>query len=202
MTRKTERTSEEAPPAGTELVTIPSDGSSAGELEHRDLAISGSAPHGDGLHRRTVGGIGLYLHAFRRRWPLAITLGLLCGPAAMVLVWFPTTERYTAVALLQLSANEHQLVFQMANRASNNSFEIYKGTQQQLLTSDVVLIAALRKPEVASLAMVQKEDDPVRWLARNLRVDYPGNAEIMRVSLPASSRRKRPSWSGRSSTPI
>ena len=31
--------------------------------------------------------------------------------------------------------------------------------------------------------MVQKEDDPVRWLAANIRVDFRGNSEIMRVSL-------------------
>ena len=84
---------------------------------------------------------------------------------------------------MQIAANKESLVFPTADRAANSTFEIYKGTQQQLLTSDVVLIAALRKPEAASLAVVQKEDDPVRWLAKNLRVDYPGNAEIMRVSL-------------------
>ena len=51
----------------------------------------------------------------------------------------------------------------------------------------MVLISALRKPAVACLAVVQKEDDPVRWLAKNLRVEYPGNAEIMRVSLTGNS---------------
>ena len=77
-------------------------------------------------------------------------------------------------------------MFQTAERATTNDFEIYKGTQQQLLTSDVVLIAALRKPEAASLAVVQKQDDPVKWLARNLRVELPPNSEIMRVSLTTS----------------
>ena len=133
--------------------------------------------------RRTAGLISLYLHAFRRRWPLAITLGLFFAAAAMVPTWFLVTDRYAAVSLIQIAANKESLVFPTADRAANSSFEIYKGTQQQLLTSDVVLIAALRKPEAASLAVVQKEDDPVRWLAKNLRVDYPGNAEIMRVSL-------------------
>jgi len=114
---------------------------------------------------------------------LAVGLGILCATAAIIPAWFLATDRYTATALLQVSANEQQLVFQMANRASASSFEIYKGTQQELLTSDVVLTAALARPEAASLAFVQNEDDPVGWLAENLRVDYPGKAEIMRVSL-------------------
>jgi len=103
------------------------------------------------------------------------------GLLAISVLWFVGPRQYTAVALLHISANEQQLVFQTDRQAS--SFEIYKGTQQQEITSDVVLIAALRNAKVASLVMVQREDDPVRWLAKNLRVEFPGNAEIMRFSL-------------------
>ena len=186
MTSKTEPTSDEARPAGTELATVPAGVSPSGALDRRDVGVLGLAAGQDRDEpaRRPTGGMGLYLHAFRRRWPLAITLGLFCGAAAMIPAWFLTSDRYTAVALLQISASQQQLVsFQSANQASSSTFEIYKGTQQQMLTSDVVLIAALRKPEAAGLALVQKQDDPVRWLAKNLHVDYPGNAEIMRVSL-------------------
>ena len=35
-------------------------------------------------------------------------------------------------------------------------FDIYKNTQQQLVTSRFVLMAALRKPEVAKLSAVQE----------------------------------------------
>ena len=90
---------------------------------------------------------------------------------------------YTAVALLRIAANEQPLVFQTVDRASAAPFEMYKRTQQQMLASDVVLIASLRKPEAWKLTVVQKESDPARWLARNIRVDFPGDAEIMRVSL-------------------
>ncbi len=118
------------------------------------------------------------------RWRSA--WGLPCAFAAMVPAWLLTTDKYTAVSLLQISASQQTIVFPTEDRSAS-SFEVYKGTQQQLLTSDVVLISALRKPEVARLAVIQKEDDPVRWLARNLRVEYPGNAEIMRVSLTGNN---------------
>jgi capsular exopolysaccharide synthesis family protein len=58
-------------------------------------------------------------------------------------------------------------------------FETYKGTQIQLLTSDGVLNAALRK--VHDLEILKREEDPVRWLARSLRVETA--SEIIRVSL-------------------
>ena len=108
--------------------------------------------------------------------------GCSCGTAAAVPAWILATDRYTATALLELSANERQLVFQTADRPMSSSFDMYKATQQQLLVSDIVLVAALRNPEAANLAVVPSRT--TRSLAgRTLRVDFPGNAEIMRVSL-------------------
>ena len=143
MTGETERTPERTRLTGNEGAMVPSGGPSHNGLSQADVVIPAT---GDEPVRRTGGGIGVYLHAFRRQWPLAITLGLVCGAAAAIAAWFLTSERHTAVALLQVSATEKQLVFQTAERGTTNDFEIYKGTQQQLLTSDVVLIAALRSP--------------------------------------------------------
>ena len=119
----------------------------------------------------------------RRRWMMAFVLGLVFAVAAALPAWYFITDKYTSVALLQISANEQQLVFQTVNRALASNFEIFKSTQQELITSDVVLVAALRKDEAAKIPVIQNEDDPVRWLAKNIRIDYPGNAEVMRVSL-------------------
>ncbi len=124
--------------------------------------------------------------ARRRGWRWAMVCGLMGGLLAISVLWFVHPSQYTAVALLKISAKPEVLVFPAADKPSARSFEIYKGTQQQLLTSDLVLTTALRKPETAELAAMQLEDDPVRWLARNLRVDFPRDAEIMRVSLTTS----------------
>jgi polysaccharide biosynthesis transport protein len=122
----------------------------------------------------------------RRPWRAAILCGTVGGLVAVAIVWYFAPRQYTAVALLQLSVGPPNLIF-TADRQSASDFQIFKATQQQLLTSDNVLIAALRKPEAASLPAIQKEDDPVRWLSKNLRVDFPGNAEIMRVSLSCTN---------------
>ena len=156
-----------------------------GELSPGGLVQGGAAGFaaGDEPIGRIARGIGLYLHALRRHWLLAIVFGFLCAIASSIVVWLLASERHTAVAVLRISANEKQLVFQTAERATAFDFEIYKGTQQQLLTSDVVSIAALHNPTAASQSAVQNEDDPACWLARNLRVELPPNSEIMRVSL-------------------
>jgi capsular exopolysaccharide synthesis family protein len=201
MNKKTDRTAEEAPgtvsgtmypgsrSAGTELATVPSSGSSPAGPHLRDLAISGPATgrEHDAPARQPAGGIGLYLHAFRRRWPLALTLGILCSAAAAVAAWFLVKDKYTATSIVKISVTADQLVHFQGDQGSAGSFEIFKGTQQQLLTSDVVLIAALRKPEVAGQPVVKQQDNPVSWLAKNLKVDLPLNTEIMRVSLTDSS---------------
>ena len=183
MTRHVKEPVENFSIPGTALVATSANGQSS-----RNGALSLPFPGGEREEpdRHARGGLSLYLHAFRRRWPLAICLGLACALAAMVPAWLLTTDKYTAVSLLQISASEHSIVFQPNDHAAD-SFEVYKGTQQQLITSDVVLISALRKPEFARLPVIQKEDDPIRWLAKNLRVDYPGNAEIMRVSLTGNN---------------
>jgi capsular exopolysaccharide synthesis family protein len=185
MSKSQEPNAEPSRPVNTELATVSSGAASANVSNRAEFALATSTPYQDpdDAPRAGPGGMSLYLHAFRRCWPLAITLGLACAAALMVPAWFLAKDHYTAVALLQISANEQQLVPQNDRGAAAGTFEIYKGTQQQFITSDNVLIAALRPPEIANLDIVQQQDDPVRWLAKNLKVDLPLNTEIMKVSL-------------------
>lgn len=107
----------------------------------------------------------------------------------------------TASAYLRIAAHEPRLVFETAEaqpeRFTRDAFDIYKNTQAQLLKSPVVLTRALRagnrvtltvgteqkQIEVAKLQAVRREDDPVRWLQNALQVSFPGDGEIMKVSL-------------------
>ena len=53
-----------------------------------------------------------------------------------------------------------------------------------MLRSPFVLITALRKPEISNLAMIQREKpNEIAWLQDQLSVSFPGDAEIMQVSL-------------------
>ncbi len=142
----------------------------AATTEPSNAVDRGSQTSGDGLSG--------YWHAFRRRWFVATSLGILCGGVAAVAVWFYATTNYTASALIRISADEQHVVFKIDDERS--TFDIYKATQAQLLVNEYVLNAALRK--VANLESIKREEDPLRWLAKTLQVD-PGNAEILRVSL-------------------
>ncbi len=100
--------------------------------------------------------------------------------------------KYTASAYLMIRMQERPIAFRTDNELSDASahdrFEIYKRTQQQLITMRLVLVAALRNPTVAKLPSIrhaQETGDPVKWLQSRLRVSFPGNAEIMEVSLTA-----------------
>jgi capsular exopolysaccharide synthesis family protein len=131
------------------------------------------------------GGVAGYLHAYRRRWFVATSLGLICGVAAAVATWLTATPAFTTTSLIRIAADNDGPV---PDEKAHFSYELYKGTQMQMLTSDFVLIAALRDPEVANLDVVKREDDPIRWLAKSLEVQAPENAETLRISLTTPSR--------------
>ena len=127
-----------------------------------------------------------YFHGLRRHWALATVLGLFLAAAAMVGVWYGYGAQFESIAYLRVSSQEPKIVssFKTAEgpRADLASeFDIYKGTQMQLLRSRFVLHAALRRPEVRKFRIDERKYDPVGWVADKLEVTYPGKAEIMEV---------------------
>lgn len=111
--------------------------------------------------------------------------------ALAVTVWWytrePTAEdelpKDSVYALLRVASHEPALLFRSPEGDPERNFQMYKRTQEQLLKSEFVLRAVLRIGKVSNLPVVKRQDDPVAWLSRRLRVDFPGDAEIMRVSL-------------------
>jgi uncharacterized protein involved in exopolysaccharide biosynthesis len=93
-----------------------------------------------------------------------------------------------AAALLSVALDGKPITFHTVETTpvDRERFEIYKNTQRELLVSRFVLVAALRKPEVAKLPAVrraQEKGDPVVWLQKRLLVGFPGKAELMEVSM-------------------
>ena len=129
----------------------------------------------------------VYLHALRRHWLMVSGIGLLIASIVGPAVWFGMGEKFTATGALRVAMIETPVAFRTGlNRTNVQQFEIYKNTQRQLILSRFVLMAALRKPEVARIPIIQKErrdGDAVQWLTGWLKVGFPGRAEIMTVSL-------------------
>ncbi|OHB70176.1 MAG: hypothetical protein A2V70_11725, partial [Planctomycetes bacterium RBG_13_63_9] len=127
-----------------------------------------------------------YLHALRRHWAAATAIGLLCAAVAGALVWFVAwPAQFRATVYLTVLASEPELANLTGGRplVTQTAYEIYKNTQLGYMTNPQVLTAALRSTEIRELPCVKREKDPVAWLQEELRVSYPGEAEIMEVSM-------------------
>ena len=147
-----------------------------------------------------------YLHGLRRNWVLATILGVALAAVLGLGVWFGWGPQYAATAYLQIAPTEPVVAFQTAEterqRVTEFAFDIYKDTQHQLLRTRDVLIPALRPGPVetlapwrgpseggrqmvepAKLSVLKGEDDKITWLRDQIRVSFPGKAEIMEVRL-------------------
>jgi capsular exopolysaccharide synthesis family protein len=124
------------------------------------------------------------LRAFRRRWLLAVTLGLLLAAIAFPCVWVALPKpTATASALLLLENSSKGVIFDLGDRPAGGA---NMNTQLALARSRLVLNAALRDPKAASLSLLQDKADPVDWLEQNLKVSYEGTPEIMNISLASN----------------
>lgn len=127
----------------------------------------------------------VYVHALRRHWLLSLGIGLLCAGIGGPAVWVAVGSKYTAESFLRVSMQEPGLLSASDRLVDRDHFEIYKSTQQQLVTSRFVLLAALRKTDVAKLSVVREQEggDPAGWLQNRISVSFPGRAELMSVSI-------------------
>ena len=170
------------------------------------------------LLKRVRNVLGLAAQSERGRWWPAAVLALLVPPAIWLISTTAVTSaqekkpaseskavgeekratsaghpQYTATAMLLVRFETPTIAGAnpaAAQEWTRDRFEIYKATQQQLLVSRFVLVAAMRDPQVAELRSIRREQetrDPVRWLKSQLRVTFPGDAEIMEVSLTAEN---------------
>ncbi|MBY0528428.1 MAG: polysaccharide biosynthesis tyrosine autokinase [Gemmataceae bacterium] len=122
------------------------------------------------------------LRALRRRWFLALTLGLLCAGGALAAAYFGLTPRYTAFAQLYLKSIQPHIVFPDRD-AGRGEFLTFQASQAARIKSRFVLNAALKRDEVKWLAVVQAQPDPLLWLEEELRVEYKEGAEHMTVAM-------------------
>jgi len=131
--------------------------------------------------------------ARRFPWLVTIVIGVLCAAVGAPAVWFGYGDRYEAVAFLRVSPQEKSIVFRTAENPSRpgpTEFDIYKSTQEQLIKSRFVLTSALRRREVQEFNLDERKTDPVGWLSDELKVTFPGKAEIMQVSLVSPNRKE------------
>ncbi len=128
-------------------------------------------------------------NAIRRIWRIALPLGLCLGAAATFAAWKLFIPKFSASAYLRIDSSNRPLIFKTADETAGRGgdFNLYKSTQQQLLLTPFVLNTALRDPKIAAVEEIAERDDPIGWLKSNLKVSFPGNGEIMQITMETVS---------------
>jgi len=124
--------------------------------------------------------VGLLL-ALRRRWMLALLLGLVGSALAAGVTWFVQKTTFTARTLLHVSSSPYQILND--SHGNQGDFNNYQRTQVALVRSRLVLNGALHNTKVAALPVVQEKLDPVAWLEKEIQVDFSLAPEILRIAM-------------------
>jgi capsular exopolysaccharide synthesis family protein len=173
--RRTEAVAGE--PGGTLVVR---DGPLAPHTQPFDPRLAGAVQPGGEMP--AAGGIDYVraLHACRRRWLSATSLGLLLAGLVAVPAWMFLPRGYEAVAWLRVRDKGGML----SHGRDTAEYESYKKTQLQLMKSPYVLQAALRKPGIEALETLREAGtDPIGWLSRGLLVTAAPESEVVQVRL-------------------
>ncbi len=127
-------------------------------------------------------------HAFRRRWVPALVLAMVFGTLAGALTFVFMPRGFEAMAWLRV--RDKAGMFWGGGGRDNAEYEAYRKTQVQLIKSPLVLMAALRRPGIESLATLKDEEDKVGWLTRNITVSAPMESEVLQVRLRGEDARE------------
>lgn len=140
-----------------------------------DISVVSATNASSPLDQRAV------LASIRRRWFIALVLGLFGGIATAAAAWYVVPLHYTAFAELRIHS-ARQSVLPGRNHENVKSFEVFRQTQMRLVRGPLVLQAALRKPGIAEIEMLRDKPSPMEWLEAKLDVSSPAS-EFIRVSL-------------------
>src|SRR6185437_10591522 len=120
------------------------------------------------------------LKALRRHLVLALTVALIFAAAAGTATWFLLPPpKITARTQLHVAVTTPNILFPDDNRTNN---EVFLRSQAYLIKDRFVLNAALRSPEVAELSLVKEHTDPLQWLEKEIKVEFP-SPEFIHISL-------------------
>lgn len=176
--------------SGRELTPIPGGSYSSGTTTELAPAQASHFPSLQVMPADDMPSAGLsplaVLHAFRRRWPLAVGLGTLAALIAGTAAWFlvPPAKFETQV-VLQVFSRVPMVVFPTAEtqNQAQDEYKRYQKTQVALVKSRNVLLSALQQLKVGTLQTFRKVDDPVSWLKENLEVAFINESEIFHIGL-------------------
>jgi len=121
------------------------------------------------------------LQALRRRWVLAVGLGILVATAASSAMWVLRPVTFTARTMLHVAPTPYYVLWR--NAEGGTDFGSYQRAQVALVKSRLVLNSALRDPKVAALLCVREQVEPVEWLEKMVQADFSIAPENLRITI-------------------
>jgi len=132
------------------------------------------------------------LHVLQQWWMIATPLGLLLAGIAVGVVWWTFQPQYEATTWLRIKSQQPFLAF-APTQTGRDVGKLFVQTQVELIRSPLVLAPVTGQPEVAKVPELQEEEDPIEWLAENIKVRSVGKSELFKVSL-ACDKAKDSAW--------
>lgn len=93
------------------------------------------------------------------------------------------SRTYEVDALVRVSREADSANITQRRPADPKTVDAFIQSQPYLVTSQPVLVTALRDPGVSQLSLLRAEPDKVRWLKNNLTVGYLGDSEVMLIRM-------------------
>jgi polysaccharide biosynthesis transport protein len=128
------------------------------------------------------------LHSFRRRWLLAIFIGLLLGIPAALATWLIFPKQFEVQAMLQFRSMD-----KLQGDVSYESIEAerrWRETQLHLIRSTMLLTRTIGEPKVANLSLIRNEDEPIYFLQKSISVFSPKDSDLVFVRMVGEDARE------------
>lgn len=119
--------------------------------------------------------------ALKRRWLLAIVIGLAVAAGVAVTAWKFLTPKYTAFTQIRIASERPDLL--NVNSDGRNEFNTYLRSQASIIRTRWILNKALNREEVKRLNLDQRYPDPVAWLEQHLMVDFQKDNEVVKITV-------------------
>jgi len=129
------------------------------------------------------------VHAYRRRYLLATFVGLLMAATVGTVVWMLMPDNYEVNSMLQFTSQTGLQAWRGGVATDNIDQTGFRATQQQLITSDIVLAAALLENDedsgstIGNLPIFQGVLDKKSQLKSMISVNMPPTSDLLLVKL-------------------
>ncbi len=159
------------------------------DRNHSQLVVVESEVKGPAQEQKSLLPVTVF-QSLRRYSRYTLPAGVLLALLLSALGANLTVPEHRAVAYLRVKVEAKPLAFETADHPGMKStFDLYKNTQMQLITTPFVLNAALRDDEVRNLPLVANKTEPVVWMKENVDAEFQADGEIMEVGFTSSDPR-------------